>query len=128
SGKPVARQPLTIYGATRNVVASGQTDADGVFRTPLTGVRAFDSVFAISEQDGRVVGAVGSDWANGIAPFDYQVPVQYEPQPYYANLYTDRPIYRPGQTVYFIGMLCKYNVADLALPADLDVLPIQCYD
>jgi len=75
TGKPVANLPLTLFGNTSTATASGQTDADGVYRTALNNVRVFDPVFAISEQAGRVVAAVGSDWSNGIAPFDFSLGV-----------------------------------------------------
>ncbi len=128
TGKPVANLPLTLFGSASTAIESGQTDADGVYRTALNNVRVFDAVFAISEQAGRVVAAVGSDWSNGIAPFDFSLPVQYEPQKYYANIYTDRPIYRPGQTVYFKGILRRDNDVDYSLPSDVSALPIRVND
>ncbi len=37
---------------------------------------------------------------------------------YFAYLYTDRPIYRPGQTVNFKGILRKEDDAEYSLPPD----------
>ena len=38
--------------------------------------------------------------------------------PLFSYLYTDRPIYRPGDTVYFKGILRENNYGRYALPAE----------
>ena len=66
--------------------------------------------------DGLIVAAVGTDWQDGISPWDFDLTSDRMGQDYYANLYTDRAIYRPGQTVYFKGVVRKDNDAEYSLP------------
>jgi len=62
------------------------------------------------------VAAVGTDWQEGISPWEFNLPYSPQRQKYYANIYTDRPIYRPGQTVYFRGILRVDNDGTYSLP------------
>ncbi len=128
SGKPVANQPLTLYGPTGARLASGQSDADGVFRATFAQVNAFDPVYALSETNGQVVAAVGSDWNAGIATWDFNLPTQLQAQHYYANVYTDRSVYRPGQTVDFKGILRIDHDGQYSLPTDVTAVPVTVTD
>ncbi|MBI5876961.1 MAG: Ig-like domain-containing protein [Chloroflexi bacterium] len=128
TGKPVANQPVALYGPDNKVIAQGKTDANGVFRGSFPRVEPFEPIFALSESDGRVVAATGSDWNDGIGGFDYQLPMQYGSQEFYANLYTDRPVYRPGQTVYYKGILRRDNDATYSIPSDVISIPIKVRD
>lgn len=62
--------------------------------------------------------AVGlSHWSTGIDPWDFGPNGQFYQQNLTAYLYTDRPIYRPGQVVYFKGVLrSEDNALVLACP------------
>ena len=47
--------------------------------------------------------AIGStQWNQGIAPWEFGIQSRFYNDPYEALFYTDRPLYRPGQPVYFI--------------------------
>ncbi len=128
SGKPVADLPLTIISTDGRDLASGKTDADGVYQATFPRQDIFEPIFAVSQQDTVLLAAVGSDWAEGIQTFDFNLQTQYGAQEYYANLYTDRAIYRPGQTVYFKGILRRDNDARYSLPTDLKAAPIKVID
>jgi uncharacterized protein YfaS (alpha-2-macroglobulin family) len=61
-----------------------------------------------------------ANWGNGISPYDFGLNGPYGPSSnqYNAYIYTDRPIYRPGQAVDFKGILraekdVKYNLPDV---------------
>ena len=50
---------------------------------------------------------------------------RYYSEPYQALFYTDRPVYRPGQTVYFKGILRVDDDAHYSLPepgTEIDVV------
>ena len=91
SADPVADLTVTLYDAGGSVLAEGQTDADGVFRTPVDLERGDALFYAVAEGAGGY--GVWMSWSEPYSPDQA------------AYLYTDRPIYRPGQTVYFRGAL-----------------------
>jgi uncharacterized protein YfaS (alpha-2-macroglobulin family) len=128
SGKPVANQMVSLYGPNGSVISSGKSDSDGIVRATYPRMQSFDQIFALSESDGHVVAAVGTDWNNGISSFDFQLPVQYQSQEFVANLYTERPIYRAGQTVYFKGILRRDTDAQYSIPGELGSVPIKVRD
>lgn len=128
TGKPVADLPITIYTADGKAAATGTTDKDGVYRGTFPQQEYWEPLFAVSEQNGVVQVAVGSDWNDGIQTFDFNLNTQYGAQEYYANMYTDRAIYRPGQTVYFKGILRRDNDAQYTLPTQLKTVPIKVMD
>lgn len=128
TGKPLADLPITIYTSGGKTAATGKTDKDGVYRGTFPKQEYYEPIFALSEQDGLIQAAVGSDWNDGIQTFDFNLNTQYGAQQYYANMYTDRAIYRPGQTVYFKGILRRDNDAWYSLPSDMKTVPIKVLD
>lgn len=128
TGKPVAALPITLYTANGKAVATGTTDKDGIYRGALPRQEYYESLFALSEQGDLTQAAVGADWNDGIQTFDFNLNTQYDAQEYYANLYTDRAIYRPGQTVYFRGILRRDNDAQYSLPTNMKTAPIKVLD
>lgn len=95
TGVPLADQEVKIYQQS-NLVASGKTDADGVLRLTLDRSLSNALLVITSESSGKY-----GVWYNSYAP------TQSDPNTLY--IYTDRPIYRPGETVYFRGV---YRVRD----------------
>ena len=127
TGKPVAGAALTLLDTSSNVIATGASDADGLFRTPIQLTNPYDSVYAVVESDGQVVAAVGSDWANGINPWDFNLSASRGSVPYYGQMDTDRAIYRPGQSVFYKGILRADDDAVYSLP-NLDSVIVEARD
>jgi alpha-2-macroglobulin len=90
-------------GATATGVTAGVTGADGMMLAPLAGVSEAVRVIAISEEHGVAVAEAP------LAP-----PVGQGGDVLY--LYTERPIYRPGQTVYWKAFARKARGNGYALP------------
>ncbi len=128
TGKPVPSLPLTIFASTGDSLATGQTDKDGIFRARFDRQDPWEPMHVLSETGGRIVAAVGSDWANGIYPYEFNLLTQPMRQEFYANLYTDRAIYRPGQTVYFKGVLRRDDDARYLLPEGVEPVPVVVRD
>ncbi len=63
-------------------------------------------------------GIAYNSWDEGINPWDFGVESECWDSRYQGYLYTDRPIYRPGQTVYFKGILRADDDAHYSLPTD----------
>ncbi len=102
-GSPLADQPVTIYAETGSVIASGETNRDGLFSAEFPPRRdVYDTAFAIIGEPGEEgFSAALTNWNQGMLGNEFGHPIDYTPPHLEAYLYTDRPIYRPGQTVFF---------------------------
>lgn len=112
SGQPVADAPVTLFNEFGEVITSGRTNGEGVLRTAIpTQKESYDTRYAVLGDPGdEHFGMALSSWSNGISGWDYGMPVDQRPPRPKIYLYTDRPIYQPGQTVYFRAVLRQvYN-------------------
>jgi len=53
----------------------------------------------------RCVWPRAQQWSDGIGPWDFSIDARYFSDPYNVYFTTDRPIYRPGQTVFYKAIL-----------------------
>ncbi|MBW4436591.1 MAG: Ig-like domain-containing protein [Pleurocapsa minor GSE-CHR-MK-17-07R] len=123
SGLPVSNAPIEIVSATGVVLGSGITSAEGLvtIETPVQ----LDEYGSPTEQmavtrdaEGRIQGIGLTSWVDGIAPYYFGINQSGGQSNFRAYLYTDRPIYRPGQPVYFRGIVrdkddIRYTVPDV---------------
>ncbi|MFN8471946.1 MAG: Ig-like domain-containing protein [Anaerolineae bacterium] len=106
TGQPVDGVPIVVYDWNHRPLGQGTTDANGLVRVKFPKLsEPYLPIYALAERSGQVVGAVGGDWADGINPFDYNLEGSLSQPDYLAYMYTDRPLYRPGQTAHFKGIL-----------------------
>jgi uncharacterized protein YfaS (alpha-2-macroglobulin family) len=104
SQSPVANAPVYIYDETGNTLASGTTDANGIWRGPVT--RSEGTVFAALGTPGTENFALAfSNWNTGVNAWDFGYAQNTQAPHTQVYMYTDRPIYRPGQTVYYRGVV-----------------------
>ncbi|MBN1249422.1 MAG: Ig-like domain-containing protein [Anaerolineae bacterium] len=118
SGDVVPGVDVTALRSGR-VLADGTTDQDGVFVGEYTGTDRWESVYVFTgdrNNPGEDFCAGITGWSNGISAWDFDLPVAYYEEPYTAYFFTERPIYRPGQTVYFKGILRGDDDAHYSLP------------
>lgn len=116
SGQALADLPVSVYGKEMRRVASGSTDADGVFLAALSeNLNRSDPMFVEVERPDDAALASPS-WSAGIDPWQFNLMMDYDDRPYIGYIYTDRPVYRPGQTVYYKGILRRDNDANYELP------------
>jgi hypothetical protein len=101
SAQPAAGIGVQVYTMTGQVIASGETDENGLFRSPIEGY-TYDSLYAVAE--GQDVYGVWSSWSTS----------ELEATSIY--VYTDRPIYRPGEKVYFRAALRDRDDMTYSLP------------
>ncbi len=115
TGEPVANATVSLYHAKEDilddpagdVLATGQTAADGSVTLPVDLSADSDSFYVIAEGNG-VYGA----WYSN---HDMELPRER------GYLYTDRPIYRPGETVYFRGIARDRHDMDFSVPQESTV-------
>ncbi len=118
SGEPVNNAPIKIYDDNLKLIGEGKTDADGLlYLDDLQLDESYGSRFALAEGE-QVFAFTSSQWGSGFSLWDYGIWGSYfspanQPTVY---LYTERPIYRPGQPVYFKGIARLDDDLDYRIP------------
>lgn len=118
-GNPVAGVDVGLYSRDGERVGGGVTDENGVYAFEI-GLRDPAPLLAIV-QAGQNVAATGftHEWKESGPGSWWQPNFGLNPDPYAVYLYTDRPLYKPGQTVYYKGIVRLDDDALLSLP-DID--------
>ena len=128
TGAPVANAAVSIIRTDNTTFWRGTTTADGTAIAPNTRLRDQDdwwkfSFVVTAEKDGDVA-YVGSDWNEGISPWEFGTGVNLrESVPLLrGSVFTDRGVYRLGEEVQLKAVL-RENAPDgiRLLPADTPV-------
>ncbi|WP_415327805.1 alpha-2-macroglobulin family protein [Chryseobacterium sp. MMS23-Vi53] len=99
NGKPIINENLTFYEFVSGKILSkvdGKTNEDGVFKFPATTNKEYYRTLLIQQpktNDFQIMQIYGNRYSD-----DYNPNKQTRTK---AQIFTDRGIYRPGQTVYF---------------------------
>lgn len=107
NGEPVSNESLAFYEFSGNSTlnkTTGKTDNNGVFRFPASSDKEYYRTFLIQQpktNDYQMMQIYGNNYDN---EFDIDDEVHTKTQ-----IFTDRAIYRPGQTVYFKVINTKIN-------------------
>jgi uncharacterized protein YfaS (alpha-2-macroglobulin family) len=130
-GAPLANVKVTLYDQNFNPVGEGQTGADGLLKLSLPDRSPEMQYIRAVLDDGEHFAFADSNDGAGVSPSDYGIWEQYyeSPQPEIVYVYTDRPIYRPGQPVYFKGILRMDDDLHYTLPEKTEIeVNIRSYD
>ncbi len=128
SGQPIPDAPVSLIDERGQVIDQGNTDADGLIRFsfPRAG-NVFASLGAVLQTPTHY-GAGSINWADGIEGYWFSgVNTNYYPDRYSAYLYTDRPVYRPGQPVYVRGVIRTRDDINYQ-PIVEQTLPVRIFD
>lgn len=130
SGQPVGDVPIMFYQKTTPLGEAGSTAADGtLIARDLAIENLWEPFFTVSGEPGDAdFGFAYNGWDEGIGPWNFDVESEYWAGDYVGYFYTDRPIYRPGQTVYFKGILRRDDDAHYSLPAEVKTLQVRVSD
>ena len=130
SGQPVSGLPVSFYDGTQRLSAGGETGVDGVFLSDdLTLDDLWEDFFAITGEPGEAnFGVAYNRWEQGISPWDFGIQSEFWGTGYQGYVYTDRPIYRPGQTVYYKGILRADDDARYSLPHEIKTVEVRIND
>lgn len=121
-GTKVASVPLAIFGAQGKPLVTATTDAAGFLRAPLAATEEPYYVVAYQpsaeDERGEIVALTGStaNWRSPDALWPQWKDARGQLPKHTLYLYTDRPIYRPGQRVYMKGIVRIDDDAVLDLP------------
>ena len=109
TGQPIADSPV-FFWSNRREVSQQATDSTGVAEASFSEDRP---------EDALVLARRGDDFA--VASL-YAWYLSSDPNRYLTGyVYTDRPVYRPGHTVYFKGILRTQLGAEYRLPGQSEV-------
>lgn len=94
-----------------------RTDADGlaIFERPRQADDFYDRFLAATEGFGHF-GMTASSWSDGLQGYYFNIQVDGDLGTHQIYMYTDRPVYRPGQPVHYRGVV-------RARPVDAYLLP-----
>ncbi|RPH55551.1 MAG: hypothetical protein EHM81_14450, partial [Chloroflexi bacterium] len=104
---PVANAPLRLLDQTLQQISGGMTDSNGLWRGELSKTDVYRNVvYAVLGQPGdELFGMAVSNWNQGITPWDFELRANFSgPRPT-IYIYTERPVYRPGDTLHFRGII-----------------------
>jgi uncharacterized protein YfaS (alpha-2-macroglobulin family) len=105
SGAPLAKQRVRFYqGEERSLIGEATSDAQGIARLPYALKNLHEEIFAVLQTD-EAFGLGYSLWSEGILPHDFNLNANFDPIPLEVYIDSDRPLYRPGETVHFRGVL-----------------------
>ncbi len=126
SQTPIVSAPVAVYDEAGNSLASGITDANGLWRAGIT--KTDGMVFAILGAPGGQDFALAiNNWNTGINAWDFGYTQRVQALHTRIYMYTDRPIYRPGQTIYYRGIVRQAFNGRYELPS-VDSVPIILND
>ena len=125
TGQPAQSIQLTALDDTGISLGTAATDGNGLAHFTLP--YSYYGTLYVVAQEPFVLGGTGWDWSTGISPWDFGLQEEYQYGTHRAHIYTDRPIYRPGQTVYFRGILRAEDDVHYSLPKP-GTLDVTIYD
>lgn len=123
---PVEGQEVRLMDYEGVLSGSGVTDEDGVCVISIpSGTETFREYFAVMGEPGAPDFALTSTlWNNRVSGWSFGIPTFLTPAKPFAYIYSDRPIYRPGHTLYFRAVLRNADNGRYALP-DLEQINVK---
>ncbi len=111
TGEPAAQADIKFHAADGTVKLQGRTDKDGFFESPLDlddfvqGDDRYSPLFWVTSEWKGDFSFVGSRWGEGFRAWNFGMNEDFQSQkePYRLDsyLYTERELYRAGDTVHF---------------------------
>ena len=131
NGESIPDAEVRLYSKTGEKVREGKTDENGQYRVSIPRGVGPMLVSARIDTAGLAgdVAVAGFDGWESYFPYVYRDPASSLPEgrPYLTHIYTERPIYRPGQVVNFKGIIrqdddARYTLLEEGTPVRVRVL------
>lgn len=133
NGDPLPNATVSVYTRSGSIINNGTTNSDGLVEVTLPsfaeGGPAATEPLMVAAQVGNDITLTGlsSEWQSSGGYYDWQ-----SSQPASASsaafIFTERPIYKPGQTVYFKAIVRQDDDALLTMPPADTAVTIQIRD
>jgi hypothetical protein len=113
SGQPQANVPVKFYDQNLREIGAARTDKNGITHLADLSQPMYASAGGTARHAFAAI-----DWGSGVWAGDFGLYESYyaPPNPLFAYVYTDRPVYRPGQEVYFKGIVRANDDLRYSLP------------
>ncbi len=138
TGAPVADADVSLYDEKGAAVWTGKTNAEGFADVPgvvSLGMKnpryQWEYPFALvtAQKDGDL-SFTANTWASGVEPYEFGLDQGWEGEAPSSTgfTFTDRGIYRPGDTVHVKGVIRYRSVGELRSPADGSKVAVKVTD
>ncbi|MDH5743426.1 MAG: MG2 domain-containing protein [Candidatus Aminicenantes bacterium] len=126
SGNPLAEVAIEIRDDSNKIFWRGKTDERGTVQTPgwkILGIKSKSRwsqpqqwIFATKGKD---FAFLSSEWDTGFSPYRFNIPFDWNPQPVEIEGYTftDRGLYRAGETVHIKSIIRKREKGEWKMPS-----------
>ncbi|MXX49907.1 MAG: hypothetical protein F4Z39_02460 [Chloroflexi bacterium] len=104
SGAPIRGERITVFGPDSSEIGSGISDEQGIAQIDLPPDKGRYAGYAAVLETSEHFGIGYSNWTDGVEPWEFGIDADFYPSDHQVYVYTDRPVYRPGQPVYFRGL------------------------
>lgn len=115
TGQPVSGARVQFFQKS-TPIGEAVSDSNGIATVQLQGrlETLYTEISALINDvstfgDGTMFGAASLSWDDGLSPWSFNLSDEFSSQDLTAYLYSDRSLYRPGQPVYFRGVLRDKN-------------------
>ncbi len=115
TGRPVSGVPILFLDDSGKQIGKVTTDADGL--AYLSGMGNAHLFYARTD-DKNHIAFTSQDWGSGVSPFSFGIDWNYwtPSKAPFGFVYTERPIYRPNQDVFFKGIVRQNDDLHYSLP------------
>jgi uncharacterized protein YfaS (alpha-2-macroglobulin family) len=131
TGQPLSGLTISLLDETGNTITTGVTGGEGLLMLAYEARQdeeLWATVYATcGSPEAGSFGLTASTWSEGISPEASGIWVSLGEPSFAIDVYTERPLYRPGQTVHIRGVLRQAQEARYQLP-DLAAVPLSVYD
>ena len=125
---PVGGAPITVYSTEGEILTQGQTDADGLFtgsfERPENEYATYFSMIGKPGED--QFGFTISTWGQLNNLYEMGINLDLSPSQFETYIYTDRPLYRPGDRVNFRAAIFS-RVNGMPIRSELDTVIVKAY-
>ncbi len=113
TGVPSARMTVQIYNYGLDLLGTVETDENGIAY-----LNNIDSPYYVILNEPGHTAITAEGWGSSVYPGDFGIWANYyeDVSGLYSYVYTDRPLYRPGQDVEFKGIVRFEDDLDYSIP------------